>query len=662
MYPSERVRLGETQSDSLEQLQSIFEHLAEGVFLVKVTDGPDFVFEAFNRQTAEWIGVDREAARGKRLHEILPAPEAERVAAIYRRCVETGKTQRYEETPLALQPDMTFQTTLIPVCDQQGVVRRIVGVARDISDQKRAARALSESQEMFAKAFRHGPQAMLIVRGSDGQYVDVNAAFEQLFECAREQVIGSSSAEASIWPDPGQRQRLIAEVQRTGSVRDFPAKLRTLKGGSRDVLLAGDRILLGGEPHIIASVRDITKTLASERTKAELEAQLRQAQKLEALGTLAGGIAHDFNNILGAMVAFIDLIRIDVNDRIAVLEHLTELKNASHRARDLVQQILTFSRAQKPSRSIIRVEHAVRDALKLLRSSLPSSVVISSSFDAQAPLVLADASQLHQVVMNLGTNASHAMRERGGELLLQVDLVVVDEELARGRPHLRPGRYARITVKDSGHGMDEATLKRIWEPFFTTKKQGEGTGLGLPVVHGIVRDHDGALWVESQVGMGTRFEVFLPEHVGEPNVEQAGPAALPRGRGERILVVDDEEALCGSLTHLLTRLGYQIVSKTKPEAALEAFRAEPEAFALVLTDLTMPGMTGLELAERILALRPRARVVLMSGFSGTWTPASVRTLGLVDMLVKPLSAAALAEGVARALVDSPPGLSGGVAP
>jgi CheY-like chemotaxis protein len=203
--------------------------------------------------------------------------------------------------------------------------------------------------------------------------------------------------------------------------------------------------------------------------------------------------------------------------------------------------------------------------------------------------------------------------------------------------------------------MDEATMKRVFEPFFTTKKQGEGTGLGLPVVHGIVRDHDGALWVESRVGVGSTFEVFLPEHVGEPDVQQAGPAALPRGRGERILVVDDEEALCASLTHLLTRLGYQVVAKAKPDAALAAFRQTPEAFALVLTDLTMPGMNGLALAQTILAEHPGARVALMSGFSGTWTPASVRTLGLVDMLVKPLSAAALAEGVARALSEPLPG-------
>jgi CheY-like chemotaxis protein len=354
------------------------------------------------------------------------------------------------------------------------------------------------------------------------------------------------------------------------------------------------------------------------------------------------------------MVAFIDLIRIDVNDRMAVLEHLAELKNASQRARDLVQQILTFSRVQQPSRSVVRVEHAVRDAIKLLRSSLPSSVAISSSFDAHAPMVLADASQLHQVVMNLGTNASHAMRQRGGELTIQVDLVVVDDELARRRADLRPGRYTRISVKDTGHGMDEATLKRIFEPFFTTKKQGEGTGLGLAVVHGIVRDHDGALSVESQVGGGTTFEVYLPEHVGTAEVEQSGPTALPRGKGERILVVDDEEALCASLTHLLTRLGYSVVAKAKPDEALAAFREAPAEFALVLTDLTMPGMTGIELAGQLLALKPDARVALMSGFSGTWTPASVRTLGLVDMLVKPLSAAALAEGVARALAGEPP--------
>jgi PAS domain S-box-containing protein len=649
--PSERVKLSAGYDDALEPLQSIFEHMADGVFLVQVLPGPEFVFEAFNRQTARWVGLSSEQVRGRRVAAVIPAPEGERIEGIYRVCVETGKTQRYEEVPTALQPDMAFQTTLIPIADDLGVVRRIVGVSRDISEQKRSARALLESQEMFAKAFRHGPYAMLIVRVSDGTYVDVNAAFEQLFECERAAVVGEQSAALSIWPDPADRRRLVDKVREGGGIRDFAANLRTFKGQARDVLISADEVLLGGELHLICTVRDVTKMLATERTQAELEAQLRQAQKLEALGTLAGGIAHDFNNILGAMVAFIDLIRIDVNDRTSVLEHVAELKSASHRARDLVQQILTFSRTQKPSRSVTKLDFAVRDALKLLRSSLPSSVVMKASFDVQAPLVLADASQIHQVVMNLGTNAAHAMRERGGELSLQVDLAVVDAELSRRRPDLRPGRYARISVRDSGHGMDDATLKRIFEPFFTTKKQGEGTGLGLAVVHGIVRDHDGAISVESRVGEGTKVEVFLPEHIGEPAVAQVSPAALPRGQGEQVLVVDDEEALCVSLTHLLTRLGYKVVSKSQPEEALALFSANPEQFTLVLTDLTMPGMTGLDLAQKLLAVKPSARVVLMSGFSGTWTRSSVRTLGLVDMLVKPLNAAALADGVARAIAE-----------
>lgn len=651
VFPSERLKLALSSDESLEQLQAIFEHLADGVFLVKVQPGPQFVFEAFNRQTARWVGLSSEAVRGRSLAEVLPPGEAARIEQIYRRCAETGKTQRYEEVPTALQPDMAFQTTLIPVCDDHGQVKRIVGVSRDVSEQKRSARALLESQEMFAKAFRHGPYAMLIVRLRDGEYVDVNAAFEELFECERAQVVGNRSAAFNIWPSSEARQRMADKVREGEGLRDFAANLRTFKGHERDVLISGDEIVLGGERHLIATVRDVTKTLATERTKAELEGQLRQAQKLEALGTLAGGIAHDFNNILGAMVAFIDLIRIDVNDRMSVLDHVAELKSASHRARDLVQQILTFSRTQKPSRSVTKVDFAVRDALKLLRSSLPSSVVMKSSFDVEAPLVLADASQVHQVVMNLGTNAAHAMRERGGTLSLHVDLAVVDEELSRRRADLRPGRYARIAVSDTGHGMDDATQKRIFEPFFTTKRQGEGTGLGLAVVHGIVRDHDGAISVESHVGRGTKVEVFLPEHLGEPSAAQVSPAALPRGQGERVLVVDDEEALCVSLTALLTRLGYQVVAKAQPQAALELFANSPEEFALVLTDLTMPGMTGLELAQRMLELRPSARVVLMSGFSGTWTRASVRTLGLIDMLVKPLNAAALAEGVARAIAE-----------
>ncbi|HVY27759.1 MAG TPA: PAS domain-containing protein [Polyangiaceae bacterium] len=652
MAAYESVRTEEGSEDSLLQLQSIFEHLADGMFVVRVVEGPDFEFEAINAKTAEWLSTTSAAVRGRRLRDFLPAAEAERVAVYYRRCVETGETQRYEETPFAVQPDMTFQTTLIPAKEARGKVTRIVGIARDISDQRRAARALSESQDVLAKAFRYAPNAMLIVRSADGTYVDVNAAFEQLFECDRSRVIGSREAEQAVWPNVEERRQLIENVRAHGSIREHSARLRTFKGNFRDVLISSDMVMLGGESHLIVNVRDVTKTLDTERTKAELEAQLRQAQKLEALGTLAGGIAHDFNNILGAMVAFIDLIRLDVNDRMAVLGHVSELKTASQRARDLVQQILTFSRAQKPSRSVTKLDLAVREAVKLLRSSLPSSVVIQSSFDEQAPCVLADASQVHQVVMNLGTNAAHAMRDNGGELTLRVEPLVVDDELARRRPDLRPGRYARVVVKDTGQGMDDATLKRIFEPFFTTKKQGEGTGLGLAVVHGIVRDHDGAIAVESRIGEGTTVEVFFPEHIGEPAATRAAPAMLPKGHGERLLVVDDEEALCVSLTHLLTRLGYQVVAKSRPEDALALYRERPSEFALVLTDLTMPGMTGLQLAEQILSIEPRAKVALMSGFSGTWTPASVRLLGLVDMLVKPLSAAALAEGISRALGEA----------
>jgi nitrogen-specific signal transduction histidine kinase/ActR/RegA family two-component response regulator len=389
-------------------------------------------------------------------------------------------------------------------------------------------------------------------------------------------------------------------------------------------------------------VQDITARKQAEAARVALEEQLRQTQKLEALGQLAGGVAHDFNNILTGIVAYTELAQMDADNPDDVRRHLGAVRKASDRATDLVRQILTFSRQQPPERQPIRLAAVVTEATRLLRSSIPATIVIEEQIDPSAPIVLADKSQIHQVVMNLGTNAAHAMKGGAGRLVVSLERAVVGPGGVPGARNLVPGGHARISVTDTGHGMSEATLERIFDPFFTTKLPGEGTGLGLAVVHGIVRDHQGAITVRSRPGEGTCFEVYLPEHAAPAAEEAVARRALPKGSGELILLVDDEAPIVFASSILLRRLGYTVVAHGDPREAWQAFAGAPDSFAAVISDMTMPHLTGIELAGRIFDLRPGVPVILTTGFSGSWTPEALQTIGVRRLVPKPISAEMLA--------------------
>jgi PAS domain S-box-containing protein len=528
----------------------------------------------------------------------------------------------------------------------------LVTFAHDVTLQRRAESGLRASEEKFAKAFHITPYSVSIVDLETDRYIDVNEGFERLFECKRDQIVGRRVGEVGLWSDPEQRMRLLAAVRKHGLVRDQPALGQTLDGKPRYGNMSAQIIEISGRDCLLTFARDMTEQVEAERVKGELEAQLRDAQKLEALGTLAGGIAHDFNNILGAIVAYTDLIHMEHADAAAVKEYVGELQHASNRARDLVLQILTFSRRQKHERRPARIDIAVREALKLLRSTLPATIEIDSHIDQEAPIVLADLSQIHQIVMNLGTNAAHAMRDRPGRLSVRLESVDVSDVTARSRTDLRPGRNARLTVGDTGSGMDAYTRKRIFEPFFTTKAPGEGTGLGLAVVHGIVREHEGSIAVESRLGQGTIFELHFPEHPNELSDDVELASTLERGQGEHVLLVDDEPALRHSISRLLERLGYKVTTLASPAEALQVFCGDKRAFDLVLTDLSMPGMTGVDMAKEMLAARPDVPIVVMSGFTATWTPEALQAMGVRSLISKPISAALLASTV-RETLDQP---------
>jgi signal transduction histidine kinase/ActR/RegA family two-component response regulator len=400
-------------------------------------------------------------------------------------------------------------------------------------------------------------------------------------------------------------------------------------------------------------IRDITEQKTAADNTARLEAQLRQAQKLEAIGTLAGGIAHDFNNVLTGIVGNAELAGYTMrenNHSDLYGEYLDTILRAGRRASDLVRQILAFSRRAEQSMDVLSLKPIVTEVLQLIRSTVPANIELHSDVGVDIPLVIGDPSQIHQVLVNLCTNAVHAMRGANGRMEVRLDSLTADVEFLGLHPELRPGRQVRVSVSDTGHGMDASVLKRIFEPFFTTKSKGEGTGLGLSVVHGIVKAHGGGIYCYSRPGEGTVFHVYFPA-VAE---EQSGGDCLrleqtPRGDGERILLVDDEDDMRRTSAAMLGRLGYKVAMFASAADALAAFRKGPMNYDLVVTDLAMPAVTGLEFAAKVFRQRPGIPIVLITGFAGNLTEKSLKEIGFNELLLKPLTIDSLGLAVHRAL-------------
>jgi signal transduction histidine kinase/ActR/RegA family two-component response regulator len=386
------------------------------------------------------------------------------------------------------------------------------------------------------------------------------------------------------------------------------------------------------------------------REREQIEAQLHQSQKMEAIGTLAGGIAHDFNNILAAMLGFSELAVDDIPADSKAQRHLEKVLKAGLRARELVKQILAFSRKSEGERKQIKLTPLVHETHALLRSSVPTTIQMSLAITTRDDYVLADPTQLQQVLMNLATNAAHAMQDDGGQLTIGVSSVTFPRGSLLPDPDMEPGAYVKLTVKDTGTGMTEEVRQRIFEPFFTTKAPGKGTGMGLAVVYGIVKSHGGAVTVQSELGQGSIFDVFLPRaEKPEVNEEEETTSTLPTGT-ERILFVDDEEMLVDIARDMLESLGYHVTVTKHPTDAWRFFLADPSRFDLVITDQTMPDITGVALAKKILAIRPGMPIILCTGFSYLVNEESARAAGIIKaFLMKPLTKREIAQMVRRVL-------------
>ena len=462
---------------------------------------------------------------------------------------------------------------------------------------------------------------------------------------------------SALYYEPEKRAVFLSELQGKGSITSYEVVLKRKDGTPVTVETSSHFYLddTGNIAGVEGIFQDITQRKQAEDDHRKLETQLIQAQKMEAVGTLAGGIAHDFNNILSGIIGYSELCLRAVQDQPKVHHNMEQVLKAAERAKELVQQILAFSRKAAQEKKPIAIAPIIKEIVRFMRASLPTTIEITQTINETSDVIMADLTQMHQVLMNLCTNAGHAMKETGGVLEIGLKEVVMDALNLIHHPDLKPGRYLELSVRDTGHGIPQENLGRIFDPYFTTKKTGEGTGLGLAVVHGIVKDHGGDLSVYSEVGKGTIFIIYLPlmEKQAEGNERKVKEVIL-RGKGETILFIDDEKMVVDFSRELLEELGYKVVTQTDPVAAIEVFKKNSVNFDIVITDKTMPRLTGFDVIRKIRAIRADIPVVLCSGYQDKEDMEKLQALGINQLITKPARINVLAKAIRDVLDKEQP--------
>jgi PAS domain S-box-containing protein len=587
-------------------------------------------YEAVGRSCGFLQGAGTDRATIRKIHEALEA----------RRSFE-GELLNYRKDGTSFWNHLS----ITPVLDEHGNVVNFIGVLQDVTARRRAAEDLQASEERFRQIAENIQEAFWMTDPENHSLLYISPAYETIWgrRCA-DILKNPSDWLKAVHPDDRGRVASASKRQLQGNYDEVYRVVRpdgTIRWVRDKAFPIRDQS--GKVYRIVGTAEDVTET-------RKLEEQFMQAQKMEAIGTLAGGIAHDFNNILAAITGYAELIKMQVANDPQVGTYLTALLQASSRATSLVRQILAFSRQATHERHPIQLQLVVEESLRLLRATIPVTVAFETQMEEDAPWVLADATQLHQVMMNLGTNAAHAMAGGPGKLGVRLQKRDVTDHFARSTSRLHSGPYVVLSVSDTGCGMSAEVMERMFDPFFTTKAPGEGTGLGLAVVHGVMQTHEGEVLVKSEPGKGTTFELYFPAY--QEAVEAAvgsDVTEIPRGRGERILFVDDEAPIMLVGRLMLEEIGYKVDGETEAPAALDRVQANPQGYDLVVTDLTMPEMTGLEFARRILAIRPDMPVILTTGYNATLTDSRIKELGIREMLLKPLSMHSLGVALRRVL-------------
>jgi PAS domain S-box-containing protein len=570
-----------------------------------------------------------------------------------------GRTDAYNVDYRVRRPDGRWHWIQVHgrcMRDTEGQPLQMAGSVIDIDARKRAEESLRASEERLA----------LVISSSNEGILDWDVINDRMVVSQRAlRILGldesapvdsqaqwASLAMPRFQPEDALRlaERLRGDAGTLADTHDGEYRVRDATGEHRWTRFRWVTVRDGGGRAVrwAGSLTDIDDRKRAEERRQRLEEKLRRAQKLESIGTLAGGIAHDFNNILAAVLGYGEMVQKDLREGSPQRKHIDAAMSAGMRGKSLVERILAFSRSGMGPRVPVHVQSVVEEALQAIAASLPARVQLVRRLDSGTSGVIGDPTQVHQVVMNLCTNAVHAMKD-GGTLDVVLESTRLTEPFAAAAGTLPVGEYLRLEIADSGSGMTPEVLARIFDPFFTTKEVGVGTGLGLSLVHGIVTDLGGGIVVRSQAGSGSRFIVYLPRQTDVPRTEEAVTQEVERGDGQTVLLVDDELALVRLGEETLAEFGYEPIGFASSEAALQAFRADPDRFDVLVSDEAMPGLTGTELAREVRALRPGLPVLLMSGFITPAIADSAREAGVMQLLSKPLAARELTQALATAL-------------
>lgn len=531
---------------------------------------------------------------------------------------------------------------------------------REIALRERSETAFKESEERYRKLYESAPFGIFHseIEPEGGRAIDANPAMARMLGYGSPDelmtVLNQTSIVEAVYAEPAEKRKIvIEEVLKSKGWIAYEQRYRRKDGGT---LIARQRVRAvrdqEGKPLFLEGfVEDITQKHLAENEAKELQKQLMASQKREAIGLLAGGIAHDFNNLLSPIMGFAELALCELPANNKLRKHIDHILTAAGRARDLARQILTFSHQGKQERRPVLLQSLVEEAVQLLRHSLPSNIQIRTDTEVYCDPVLADPTQIQQVLVNLGTNAYHAMKDDGGGALeLRIRPVELASEDVPGFPEAAPGPYAELAVSDTGSGIEQEMIEKIFDPYFTTKGVGEGTGLGLSLVHGIVTNHGGAIAVESRPGEGTTFRIFLPRLISDQHeVWESVEETVCLGERQHLLVVDDEKPVLEMMADMLTFCNYDVTTVAESAKALEAVRAKPDGFDAVVTDLTMPGMSGVQLAREIAVFSPSLPVILCTGFSEALSEEQITAAGIRKLLLKPVGMQAISSTLSEVL-------------